>query len=147
MIIYHDTAGSAVSAISWFQNPAAQVSSHYIVGRDGAIYRVVPEDKAAWHAGRSTAFGWENLNDWSIGIEIEDISDQDPYPDAQMEAILDLAEDISLRYAIPLNHHLGHSHIAVPRGRKVDPGRDYPWFDYLNVLGARLSVASWPLRS
>lgn len=145
-IVYHDTGGTAKSALNWFANPRAQVSAHYVVARDGTIYRCVGEDKAAWHAGASSWFGYDNLNDWTIGIEIEDSNDTDPYPDAQIASLLELAEDLSIRYRIPLNHHVGHQHVAIPRGRKVDPGPDYPWYDYLVTLGARIAAKELTLK-
>jgi N-acetylmuramoyl-L-alanine amidase len=140
-VVYHDTGGSAESALQWFQNPVAGVSAHYVVARDGRVYACVAEDQKAWHAGSSLLFGIPDLNAWSIGIELEDRLDVgDGYPEAQIEALLHLAVAISKRYRIPLNHHVGHEHIAVPRGRKVDPGADFPWYAYLNALGRRLSL-------
>lgn len=139
-IIYHDTGGSVESALNWFANPIAGVSAHYVISRTGVIYRCVPEDKRAFHAGASEFMGFSDLNQWSIGIEIEDQNDKDPYPDAQMLALFELAEDLAWRYKIPLNRHVGHADIATPRGRKIDPGKDWAWWDFLNVLGARLSV-------
>jgi N-acetylmuramoyl-L-alanine amidase len=141
-VIYHDTAGTAESAVHWFQNPASKVSAHYIVTAIGVIYRMVPEDKAAWHAGMSEFMGYESLNDWSIGIEMEDQDDKKPYPDVQLKAVLELAQDLATRYKIPLNRHVGHVDIATPRGRKIDPGPDFDWWAFLNVLGARLAICS-----
>lgn len=143
-IVYHDTGGTAQSALNWFADPAAKVSSHYVIAKDGTIYRCVPDEKAAWHAGMSEWFGYENLNDWTIGIEIEDKNDVDPYPEAQLLSLLELSEALSMQYRIPLNHHVGHQHIAVPAGRKVDPGPDFDWWGFLNTLGARLSAKEHP---
>ena len=138
-VVYHDTGGSVESALQWFANPVAGVSAHYVIARDGRVYGCVDEGMKAWHAGSSVLFGIPDLNAWSIGIELEDTRDAgDPYPVAQTEALLELATEISLRYRIPLNHHVGHAHIAVPRGRKVDPGADFDWYTYLNTLGGRL---------
>ncbi len=138
-VVYHDTIGTAESAIAWFQNPAAGVSAHYIVARDGRIFRCVEEAFKAWHAGSSVFHGVADVNGFSVGIELEDWKDiGDPYPAAQLASLIDLAAEISTRWRIPLNHHVGHCHIATPRGRKTDPGPDFPWYDYLNALGARL---------
>jgi N-acetylmuramoyl-L-alanine amidase len=137
-VVYHDTGGSAASAIEWFQNPHAQVSAHYIVAADGKVYSCVPETKKAWHAGSSILWNVPDLNAWSIGIELEDTDDGAPYPKAQLEALLEVAVDVTVRYRIPLHAHVGHQHICVPRGRKVDPSGDFDWFTFLNALGHRV---------
>ena len=144
-VIYHDTGGTAASAVAWFQNPASGVSAHYIVAADGKIYNPVPEDKKAWHAGASILWNEPDLNAWSIGIELEDTDDRAPYPAVQIASLLDLAAEISARRRIPLHAHVGHQHIAVPKGRKVDPAGDFDWYWYLNALGHRLHARGGPL--
>ena len=49
----------------------SKVSSHYLIGRDGKIINLVDEKKRAWHSGVSHWKGVDNLNDISIGIELE----------------------------------------------------------------------------
>ena len=48
-----------------------KVSSHYLIGRDGRIIKLVDEKNRAWHAGTSHWKGINNINDISIGIELE----------------------------------------------------------------------------
>ena len=50
---------------------ASKVSSHYLIGRDGKIINLVDEKNRAWHAGVSRWKGIDNLNNISIGIELE----------------------------------------------------------------------------
>ncbi len=45
-----------------------RVSAHYMVEEDGRVFALVPEDKRAWHAGRSWWRGREDINSRSIGI-------------------------------------------------------------------------------
>ena len=144
-VIYHDTGGSCESALQWFANPKSGVSAHYVIARDGRVYTCVAEDKKAWHAGSSILFGIPDLNAWSIGIELEDkLNIDDPYPIEQIESLLELATEISGRYRIPINRHVGHDMIAVPRGRKVDPGADFDWYFVLNAIGHRLYARGLP---
>ncbi|MFK3778683.1 N-acetylmuramoyl-L-alanine amidase [Agrobacterium sp. NPDC089420] len=70
-LVLHYTAGmTADGAISWFKNRTAQASAHFVVDRDGSVTQMVPLDRIAWHAGRSSWQGVESLNAYSIGIEI-----------------------------------------------------------------------------
>lgn len=137
-IVIHDTASkTAKAALEWFANKEAKVSSHYLIDKNGNIYQCVAEDKVAWHAGNSELWQVGNVNDYSIGIELVDDNDNDSYPEEQIESLLDLATELIVKYKIQLNRIVGHEHIAIPRGRKTDPGRDFDWYAFLNVLGTR----------
>ena len=116
-----------------------RVSSHYVLAEDGTVYRLVPEDRVAWHAGRSWWRGREALNGSSIGIEIVNLhGDRHDYPAIQIAALIDLCRDIVGRHpAIVPRNVVGHSDIA-PR-RKDDPGLRFPWA----TLAAR-GIGLWP---
>ena len=59
----------------------------HVLAEDGTAYRLVPEDRIAWHAGRSSWRGRETLNATSIGIEIVNLhGDRHDYPAAQIAA-------------------------------------------------------------
>lgn len=93
------------------------VSAHYIIGRDGTIYRLVDENDISYHAGVSKVpDGRTNANNFSIGIEIVGNYD-DGYTQNQYDAVNELIEDIKSRYDI--KYVLGHDDIAPDR--KTDP--------------------------
>ena len=69
LIVVHSTQGSLQSAANWFNNPAAKVSAHYGIGKDGSLEQYVQFEDTAHHAGQ-----WK-VNQESIGIEFEDIFD------------------------------------------------------------------------
>ena len=61
MIVLHYTGmESAEAALARLTDPAAEVSAHYLIDEDGTIHRLVPEDKRAWHAGKSH---WRGITD------------------------------------------------------------------------------------
>lgn len=138
MIVLHYTGmADAQSAIARLVDPAAKVSCHYLVAEDGQILRMVPEDKRAWHAGRSHWRGLRGINDVSIGIEIVNPGHDfgyPPFPREQIEAVIRLVADIKQRHAITRGNIVGHSDIAP--ARKRDPGELFPWGDL-----ARLRLA------
>ena len=100
-----------------------QVCSHYIIGRDGTIYKTVAENNVAYHAGVSTLPGTnrKNCNTFSIGIEVICSPSQGP-TDEQYNSLVALVKDIKTRYTI--NYVVRHSDIAP--GRKTDPWR-FDW--------------------
>jgi len=99
-----------------------EVSSHFLIRRDGALLQFVSCDDRAWHAGRSCWRGRENCNDDSIGIELEGLEGQRFEP-AQYHALAELCQALARRY--PIAHVAGHEHIAP--GRKLDPGPGFDW--------------------
>ena len=111
--------------------PQGDVSSHYLVDRDGHIYGLVPEHQRAWHAGPSYWQGTTPLNPSSIGIEIVSVplgmpeGTQLPFPDLQIRAVERLIADIAERHQVRPDRIVGHGEIQ-PTGR-TDPGRLFPW--------------------
>lgn len=99
-----------------------EVSSHFLIRRDGALLQFVSCDDRAWHAGRSCWRGRENCNDDSVGIELEGLEGQRFEP-AQYRALVLLCQALALHY--PVAHVAGHEHIAP--GRKLDPGPGFDW--------------------
>ncbi len=129
MIVLHYTGmQDAASAIARLSDPEAKVSAHYLIAEDGQIVRMVSEDKRAWHAGRSH---WRKINDVnsaSVGIEIVNPGHEfgyRPFPVAQIDALIPLMQEITLRYRITRGNVVGHSDIAP--ARKDDPGELFPW--------------------
>ena len=92
MIVVHYTeTKTCEQALRILCDPAAEkrVSSHWVVDRDGTVYRLVDESKRAWHAGRSFWDGIEDCNSASIGIEL--VNDgTEAYPEPQIAALVAL---------------------------------------------------------
>ena len=99
-------------------NPEAGVSAHLHIRRDGSITRMVGDRRRAWHAGDSSWPGVGDVNSESLGWEIGNDNDGEPYSDAQYEAVADL-----LRHYLPqgLPREAVVSHKDVAPGRKTDP--------------------------
>lgn len=129
MIVLHYTGmPSAAAAIDWLANPEARVSAHYVVAEDGVVTQMVPEDKRAWHAGRSWWRSIRDINSASIGIEIVNPGHEwgyRPFPDEQIEVVIRLVASIKERYGVTRGNIVGHSDIAP--ARKQDPGELFPW--------------------
>ena len=119
---------TAEEAIERLSDPAAEVSSHYVIDENGRVSQLVDEENRAWHAGRSYWRGERDLNSWSIGIELANAGPLDGFPPfaaALMDALEDLLADIMGRRSIPPEAVLGHSDIAIRR--KSDPGAKLDW--------------------
>lgn len=107
-----------------------QVSAHFFIRRDGALWQFVSCDDRAWHAGPSQWRGRGNCNDDSVGIELEGL-EGDTFEPAQYEALAAVCAAIAQHY--PIRHVAGHEHIAP--GRKNDPGAGFDWALLQRQLG------------
>ena len=138
MIVLHYTGmESGEAALERLRDPVAEVSAHYLVEEDGRIFRLVDEQKRAWHAGRAHWRGITDVNSASVGIEIVNPGHEHGYrnfPEAQMSVVIPLVAEIKARHGITRGNVVGHSDVAP--ARKRDPGELFPW----NQL-ARLRLA------
>ena len=134
-VVLHATVlDSLAEVIALFTDPAAKVSAHYTIDRDGSVVSHVPEDQRAWHAGASKMHdGRRRVNDFSIGIELVNLNDgRDPYPQPQIESLRRLLTAIAARH--PIRHIIAHYECADPPGRKSDPaGFDFGWVSDLTA--------------
>jgi N-acetyl-anhydromuramyl-L-alanine amidase AmpD len=137
-IVLHSTVIPTLEATTRaFYDTKSQVSSHFTIGKDGSIVQNVSTFKRAWHAGVSKdKSGRENLNNFSIGIELVNLNDGvDPYPPAQVEVLKFLI--LALKRRFPTLHIIAsHEYVAQPHGRKSDP-KGFPWHE-LDGLGFEL---------
>jgi N-acetylmuramoyl-L-alanine amidase len=128
LVLHYTGLKTADEALARLCDPAAKVSAHYTIDRDGTIYAHVPENERAWHAGVSYWAGERNVNARSIGIEIVNPGHEFgyiPFADKQIDALVDLAHGILKRHPIPAKRVVGHSDVAP--ARKTDPGELFPW--------------------
>ena len=106
------------------RNSGGRVSSHYLLGKDGKTYQLVSDAKRAWHAGAGRWGAITDVNNASIGIEIDN-DGKSPFPDAQIDSLIVLLRDLTTRLRIPPTQIIGHSDLAPTR--KIDPGPLFPW--------------------
>lgn len=133
-IIIHYTEMSFEGALNRLMDSNSKVSSHYLIKETGEIYQLVPDELAAWHAGKSYWDGLYSLNNHSIGIELDNLGNK-AYTLPQMLSCIDLCKYLVKTHNInPLNI-LGHSDIAPDR--KIDPG---PWFNWKELAKEGLGL-------
>ncbi|MDF1873934.1 N-acetylmuramoyl-L-alanine amidase [Vannielia sp.] len=135
VLLHYTAMGETRAVLEWLATPEAQVSAHYVISPEGAVWQMVPEEMRAWHAGAACWGGCVDVNSRSIGIEIVNTS-VEPFAWPQMRAVETLVAAIRERWAVPVERVLGHSDVAP--GRKIDPGRRFDW----QAL-ARQGLAVW----
>lgn len=125
VIIHHTAQNSTQQTINTFiVKGKSEVSSHYVVGRDGKVVQMVNDYLRANHAGVGSWGNNSDLNSSSIGIELDNNGTTDSFTDAQIRSLVTLLDNLKKRYNIPTANFIGHADIAP--GRKNDP-KNFPW--------------------
>ncbi|MBI4647078.1 MAG: N-acetylmuramoyl-L-alanine amidase [Bacteroidia bacterium] len=161
-VVMHTVQGSYAGCISWFQNPDASASTHYVVrSSDGQLTQMVYEADKAWHV--------TTQNPYTVGYEHEGwVDDPSWYTPAMYQSSADLTRDICMAYGINtlrmfyrdtlddgtvLDYGLhvlagssycvkiaGHQHF--PEQTHTDPGPYWTWDYYYKLVNNNPSVTT-----
>lgn len=136
-VVIHTVQGSYAGCISWFQNPSANVSAHYVVrSSDGDVTQMVRNKDVAWHVG--------NTNNRSIGIEHEGwVNDPAWYTEAMYRSSAALTRHVCDRYGIPRDRTHVIAHSEAPGATHTDPGPNWDWTRYMNYVNGGGGEPAW----
>lgn len=123
-VILHYTEVNFAKAVELLTQEQYQVSAHYLIKEDGEIFQLVQDQYIAWHAGNSCWQGKIAMNEYSLGIELDN-NGKSEFTKLQIDACLELCEYLKKKYHIKTENFLGHSDVAPMR--KIDPGIFFPW--------------------
>ena len=79
VIIHYTGMRNAKTALNYLCNKKSKVSAHYFINEEGKLWQIVEDKNIAWHAGVSKWLDRKNLNETSIGIELENPGHQHGY--------------------------------------------------------------------
>ncbi|NOT52063.1 MAG: N-acetylmuramoyl-L-alanine amidase [Chitinophagaceae bacterium] len=124
VIIHHTAQNSCEQTLQTFTLPRTQVSSHYVICKDGTVYHMLNDLLRGHHAGVSKWGNTTDLNSSSIGIELDN-NGFEIFSEPQMNSLLTLLDRLKKAYSIPAANFIGHGDIAPTR--KNDPNWRFPW--------------------
>ena len=128
IVIHYTGMQSRIESVRRLLSPKHKVSCHYLIDRKGEILKMVDDNKVAWHAGKSKWKNYNNLNKYSIGIELVNKGHEFGYEKftiLQVNSLIKLCQNLKKKYKIKNSNIVGHSDIAPLR--KQDPGEKFPW--------------------
>ena len=128
IVIHYTGMQSERESIIRLCNPQSKASSHFLISQNGKVYRLVQDNRIAWHAGKSCWGKYKNLNKNSIGIELVNKGHRFGYTNFKKKQLLSLTKickSLIKKYKIKKKNIIGHSDIAPLR--KIDPGEKFPW--------------------
>ena len=128
IVIHYTGMQSERESIKKLCNIQSKVSSHFLINQNGQVYRLVQDNRIAWHAGKSCWGKYKNLNKNSIGIELVNKGHQFGYTNfkkKQLSSLIKICKILIKKYKIKKKNIIGHSDISPLR--KIDPGEKFPW--------------------
>ena len=147
------SAGSALSSRSWFNNPSAQASAHYIVD-DTSTIQAVTDNNIAWHCGTKNGYRHKYCrNSNSIGIEIAsnhkdkkstNILAEDRgwyFTDASISKAVELTRYLMDKYNIPEDHVLRHYDVTGKICPAPFVNNESEWMAFKKRLKGGMSVS------
>ncbi len=126
IIIHYTGMKNLRSAYAKLSKINSDVSCHYLISRSGIIFNLLCPNLKAWHAGKSQWKNITNLNDYSIGIELENRGHQFGYDDftsTQYASLKKLTYFLKKNFQIDEQNVIYHSDISP--NRKKDPGEKF----------------------
>jgi N-acetyl-anhydromuramyl-L-alanine amidase AmpD len=145
-VVIHVGQGDYGSIVNTFQNPAANVSAHYVIrNSDGYAAQMVHHEDTAWHAGG------QNYNTYSIGIEHGGYTDQTTFTEALYQKSANIVSWLCDTYDIPKEHPtdvapcdpssgggiIGHHQVPEADcgpNDHTDPGSTWDWDHYMGLV-------------
>lgn len=125
--LFHDlNLAASERKFQIYSGPRVPASTHFLIDRHGTAYLLVPLQYQAWHAGASSFRGVRHLNACSIAIENLGQYGH-PYTDEQYRTNADICAELMAIHGLAFEDIVGHEQIALPRGRKRDPGPTFDW--------------------
>lgn len=134
-IVLHHTAtnqNTGLVVAKNFSRSGNNASCHYTVDTNGDIYQVGEEYEILWHAGQSEWQWKNNINQYSIGIEIVGYGNGD-FTDAQRISVRQIVQTLLKKYNLSPNNVVRHWDIATKwdasdnynRNRKTDVAHSF----------------------
>jgi len=124
VVIHHTAQNSCEQTLKTFTLKRTEVSSHYVICKDGTVHHMLNDLLRGHHAGVSKWGNATDLNSSSVGIEMDN-NGFEPFTEEQINSLVEVLGRLKRAYNIPTANFIGHADVAV--GRKVDPNRYFPW--------------------
>ena len=108
LIIHYTGMQSKRASIERLLSKKYNVSCHFLIDRKGEIFEMVETFKVAWHAGKSKWGSYVNLNQHSIGIELENKGHKhgyQSYSKAQISKLIKLCKILKKKFKIIFKDH------------------------------------------
>ena len=150
IIVNHIMEGYAPQTIDYIDRPNVSVSAHFIIGRNGEIWRQADLKHGAWHcikrkpSNKIVESRNAPPNLYTVGIEHEGMhkDTKGKLTEKQYQATLWVHKYVIERYELTFkepfkidrDHIIGHYEVDTVNRSKTDPGLEFQWDRLLSDL-------------
>lgn len=141
-VILHHTAEPTVErSLAVLTSKQKGVSTHVVIDTDGTRYVMLAPTVVAYHAGRSVLNGREGCNDFTIGIEFQGNTLENPLTDDQIASAIEYLLPIMSEYEIPVENVVTHEMVRQAYKARYPNRRCYNKVDITQVEYKRFMKA------
>lgn len=113
IILHHTATADAEHALKTLTTPKGGVSCHVLIDTDGTRYVLADPTAITWHAGKSRLNGRDGCNEFTVGIEFQGNTVEEPLTDDQIQSAIDYVIPLIHHYNIPLKNIVTHEQIRA----------------------------------
>lgn len=125
VILHHTAEPNVQCSLDALTSPKRSASSHIVIDTDGTRYLLVAPERVAWHAGYSLLHGREKCNDWTLGIEFQGNTLEQPLTQDQIDSAIEWLLPLIAKYDIPVANIVTHEMIRTAYKKAHPDSRAY----------------------
>ena len=125
-VVLHHTAESTIQkSLDILSSPEKKVSTHVVIDYDGTRYIMAKPTAVTWHAGRSILRDREECNSFTIGIEFQGNTLENPLTTDQINSAIEYLLPIISQYHIPIENIVTHEMVRQTYKKKYPDSKVY----------------------
>ncbi len=125
-VILHHTAEPTVErSLDVLTNSPRKVGTHVVIDTDGTRYIMCKPEVVTYHAGPSILKGKEKCNDFTVGIEFQGNTLEEPLTEDQIQSGIEYLRPIIAKYKIPMDCIVTHEMVRNAYKAKYPKRRVY----------------------
>jgi len=118
-VILHHTAEPTIErSLGVLTSRKKKVGTHCVIDTDGTRYIMAKPEVVTYHAGLSVLNGKEGCNDFTIGIEFQGNTLENPLTADQISSGIEYLLPIMSKYNIPLKNIVTHEMVRIAYKQK-----------------------------
>jgi len=118
-VILHHTAEPTIErSLAVLTSKTKKVGTHVVIDNDGTRYIMAEPTVVTYHAGLSVLNGKEGCNNFTIGIEFQGNTLNNPLTDDQINSAIEYLRPLIIQYKIPIKNIVTHEMVRQAYKRK-----------------------------